>query len=327
MSAVGQQHGHVRNALAAVRDTVTGASVVDMRLAALRRFAIGITLVTVIGHAYLGFEMAYAHPFVALATGYALDLGLEWIGARLNGRSPAFAGNGIVGVVNFLLPAHITSLACAMLIYSNETYWPLVFCVAAAVGSKYIFRVSVGDGRTRHFLNPSNAGIAATLTVFPWIGVAPPYQFTNNVGGAWDWILPALLIAIGVRLNWRFTKKLPLLSGWLLGFVLQAVVRGLSPEFSLLHALSPLTGVAFWLFTFYMITDPGTTPFRPRNQFVFGFLVAIVYAIISVGDVVYQIFYALLIVCIGRAVCIWLSNHSGSRQAVARMTASAKSAR
>ena len=40
----------------------------DLRLAALRRFATAITVLNVAGYTLLGFEPAYAHPVVALAT-------------------------------------------------------------------------------------------------------------------------------------------------------------------------------------------------------------------------------------------------------------------
>jgi hypothetical protein len=67
--------------------------------------------------------------------------------------------------------------------------------------------------------------IAVTLLLFPWVGIAPPYHFTENVIGFWDWALPALIIISGSYLNIRFTRKLPLILGWLGGFFVQAVIR------------------------------------------------------------------------------------------------------
>ena len=37
-----------------------------------------------------------------------------------------------------------------------------------------------------------------------------------------------------------------------------------------------MTGMAFLLFTFYMVTDPATTPRAPLPQFAFGVAVAAV---------------------------------------------------
>ena len=48
-----------------------------------------------------------------------------------------------------------------------------------------MFRAPVGEGKTQHIFNPSNLGIVATLLLFPSIGVAPPYHFTENLTGIW----------------------------------------------------------------------------------------------------------------------------------------------
>jgi hypothetical protein len=258
--------------------------------------------------------MAYAIPVVALVTAYTLELGLEWLDAALHRRPPLFVGGGIGRLIDFLLPAHITALACAMLLFSNETLTPIVFAVAVGVCFKSIFRAPLGNGKSSHFFNPSNTGIALTLIAFPWVGVAPPYQFTENVSGVWDWIVPGVIICTGTLLNWRLTKKLPLILGWVGGFLAQAVFRGLFMEFNVLHAISPMTGMAFMLFTFYMITDPGTTPFRPRNQFAFGLSVALVYSVLDVVNLVYQIFFALLVVCVARGILLHAAAAYAARQ-------------
>jgi hypothetical protein len=277
----------------------------DKRLTALRRFAFSITVLTVVGHAFLGFEMAYLQPLVAMATAYLLELGMELVAAAQAGRRPAFTGGGLRRLVDFLLPAHITALACAMLLYSHASISPVVFAVSIGVLSKSVFRAPVAPGRTMHFLNPSNLGIAVTLIAFPWVGVAPPYQFTEYLHGVWDWSLPVVILVTGSLLNGKLTGKLPLVIAWVAGFVLQALARAMVLHVNLMHALSPMTGVAFTLFTFYMITDPATTPVRRRNQVCFGLAVAFTYGLFDVLRIVYQLFFALVVVCVGRGLVLW----------------------
>ena len=197
----------------------------DLRLAALRRFAIAISVLTCLGHAVLGFEQSYAHVGVALATAYGVELLLEAIDAWACRRAPAFRG-GLGRLVSFLLPAPITALA------------------ATGVASKSVLRARIG-GAVRHFMNPSNAGIATTLLVFPWVGVAMPYQFTENLHGSPDWLLPLVFVGVGSFLNARFTRRIPLIAAWLGGFVLQAAVRGALVGVRFVPALAPMTGVAF----------------------------------------------------------------------------------
>ena len=110
------------------------------------------------------------------------------------------------------------------------------------------------NGSRRHFFNPSNLGITATLLAFPWVGIAQPYMFTENLSGGWDWFLPALIVCTGSFLNTVFTKRIPLILTWAGAFVLQAAVRHFLFGNLFLPSLNPMTGVAFLLFTFYMVT-------------------------------------------------------------------------
>jgi Na+-translocating ferredoxin:NAD+ oxidoreductase RnfD subunit len=276
------------------------------RLHALRRFAVAITVLNLLGHTWFGFEQSWSQPLVALATAYALEIFLDRVQSWAQGTAVQFEG-GWRDRVDFLLPAHITGLAVAMLLYANERHGPIVFAAASAIASKAVFRVRVGGG-TRHFLNPSNAGIALTLLLFPSVGIAQPYQFTENLEGLGDWLLPGLIVLSGTFLNTRFTGRMPVILGWVGGFVLQAWVRHLAFGATLSAALLPLTGMAFLLFTFYMISDPGTTPGDPRAQVAFGAAVAAAYAALVSAHVVFGQFFGLLTVCFLRGLGLWCIN-------------------
>ena len=266
------------------------------RLGGLRRFAIAITVLNILGHAFFGFEQSWAQPLVALASAYSVELLLEFIDARCNRRALRFTGGGARRFVEFLLSAHITGLACAMLLYANDRLGPVVFAAVVAICSKAVLRAPAGNG-TRHFLNPSNFGITVTLLVFSWVSVAPPYQFTENMTGAGDWILPGIIVCTGTFLNARFTHRLPLIAAWLSGFVAQAALRSLFLDAPFGASLVPMTGVAFILYTFYMVTDPATTPRGRRDQITFGLSVAAVYGLLMMTHVVFGLFFALTIVC------------------------------
>ncbi len=270
------------------------------RLSGLRRFALAITVLNVLGHTVLGFEQSWAHPVVALLTAYFVELILEWVESRLTRRRPRFLASP-VEFVDFLLSAHISGLAVSMLLYPNERLMPVVFASAAAIGSKAIFRVMIGN-RMAHFFNPSNFGISLTLLLFPWVGIAPPYQFTENLHGWADWIIPVVILFSGSFLNWKFTQKLPLIAAWVGGFLVQAALRSAFFGTPFAAALMPMTGVAFVLYTFYMVTDPATTPSRPLHQVMFGAAVAAVYGMLMVLHVVFGLFFALSIVCLLRGL-------------------------
>ena len=281
---------------------------VDKRISALRRFAVSITAFTVLGAFFLHFEESWAQPVVALVCCYAFELLLETLEAYGTGRSPRYRG-GLRAFVDFLLPAHITGLSIALLLYPNARLGPIVFACAVAQGSKVLLRAPIA-GRWRHFLNPSNAGIAATLLLFPWVGISPPYQFTEGVTGIWGagvlgWALPVAVLVSGTAINVMLTGKWPLIIGWLGGFVLQAVLRAVAFGTPLAAPLLPLTGLVFVLFTNYMITDPGTTPVSRRNQVAFGAATALVYGLLVSMHVVFGLFFALVIVCALRGLALY----------------------
>jgi len=286
------------------------------RLGGLRRFAVAITVLNILGHTFFGFEQSYAYPVVAIVSAYSAELLLEFIDARCNRRALRFLGGGPSKFIDFLLSAHITGLACAMLLYANERLGPVVFASVVAICSKAVLRVPAGSG-TRHFFNPSNFGITMTLLVFSWVSIAPPYQFTENMTGVGDWILPAVIVCTGTFLNARFTHRLPLIAAWLGGFVAQAAARSLLFDISFGAALIPMTGVAFILYTFYMVTDPATTPAARRDQITFGLSVAAVYGLLMAIHVVFGLFFALTIVCAVRGLCAYAVRWVRGREPVA----------
>jgi enediyne biosynthesis protein E5 len=278
----------------------TAYSTTSRRIRALRRFALAITILTLLGHTVLGFEQSYAQPVFSLLATYSVELLLESIGAAVQRKRPAFLANGFVGFVNFLLPAHITGLAIGMLLYASDRILPFVFAATIAICSKAVFRVPTDQG-ARHFLNPSNFGITITLLLFHSVGIAPPYMFTEGLTPTFSVLLPLLIITIGSLLNAKLTLRMPLILAWLSGFVIQALVRGMmgASVFSILNAM---TGVAFVLFTFYMLTDPATTPSKPHRQILFGFGVSFAYGLLVIFHIVFGLFFALSLVCVLRGV-------------------------
>jgi hypothetical protein len=271
---------------------------------ALRNFAISMTVFNIVGYTALGFEQAWTWPLIALATGYTAEVVLETIGSRAENRPPRFLGGGVRGVVEFLYPAHITSLAVNLLIYVNDRVWVMMFGVLVAISGKWLLRAPV-RGRLRHYMNPSNFGIAAVLILFPWASVVPPYHFTENVSGIVDWVIPAVIITFGTMLNAKLTGRMWLIVAWLTVFALQSIIRGLILDTSIPAALGTMTGVAFVLFTNYMITDPGTSPSKPLSQVAFGGGVAVVYGFLTGAGIVYGLFFATATVCAIRGGFLW----------------------
>jgi hypothetical protein len=257
------------------------------RYFALWYFATLLIIWNLAGHLFLGFEQSHIQPFVGLATAIGLQFLLEWIDARASDRTPRYAGSW-GNAVNFLPPAIIPGLAVTMLLYPND-------------------RLMVGDGKTQHVFNPSNLGIVATLLLFPSIGVAPPYHFTENLTGMWHWALPGFVLVTGLIVHGVFTGRLILVLTWLLAFIIQGQLRAWYFGTSWIVPLTPMTSAAFMVFTLYMIPDPATTPVKPLRQALFAIAIAAVYGTLLVQHVVYGLFISLVVVCGLRGVDLYAS--------------------
>ncbi|WP_205859525.1 enediyne biosynthesis protein UnbU [Phycicoccus flavus] len=278
----------------------------DPRYIALRNFALSISVFNVLGYWLLGFEQPYLWPVLAVLTAYVTELSFEALSAWATERPARFRGRGARGVYEFLLPAHITAVAVNMLLFANNQIWPVLLGVVAGVTAKHVLQAPIA-GRMRHYMNPSNFGISVSLLLFgSWVSVAPPYQFSESVNSLFGIAICLVIATAGTTLNAALTRKIPLIAGWLGGFVIQAVVRHWLMDVSLTSALSVMTGIAFVLFTNYMISDPGTTPFPARAQFVFGASVAVVYGLLIAVNVVYTLFFAVTVVCLLRGLGWWV---------------------
>jgi hypothetical protein len=200
-----------------------------------------------------------------------------------------------------------------MLLYAGERFWVVAFATSLAIASKAVLQAPVftaaargspGRWTQRHFMNPSNFGIGVTLLLFPSVGIAPPYQFTENLGVFFHWALPLLIIVSGSLINTKFTGRVPLIAAWAVGFALQALIRAWWFGTPVAAGLLPMTGLAFVLFSFYMITDPATTPIGRAPQILFGASTAFVYGLLMLLHIVFGLFFSLVIVATTRGV--WL---------------------
>jgi hypothetical protein len=278
----------------------------DPRYLALRNFAISMSIFNIIGYILLGFEQPWLWPFLALAVGYSTEAVMEVIQAWFEKRKPRFIGVSMREKALFFFPPHISSLAVNILLYANDRFLPVAFGIIIAITGKYILQAPI-NGKMRHYMNPSNLGITATLVLFgSWVSISPPYMFTEHVPDIFKLGIPFIIVTAGTMLNAKLTQRTMLIVGFVGAFVIQALVRWWLYDVAVYSALAVVTGVAFVLFTNYMITDPGTSPSKPRAQFIFGASVGVVYGVLMAFNVVYTLFFSVVIVCGLRGAGWWV---------------------
>jgi hypothetical protein len=211
------------------------------------------------------------------------------------------------------LSAFITGTSLALLLNYSHNSFVLFLPVFLAIGSKYVLTF---EGR--HVFNPSMFGVAVSLLIGgDLIGTAPAYQWGGMYFGTVA--MSAFLVAAALFLFIFRVGRTPLVVSFLLFYTLQILLRAylmrwyLPPE-SLI--LGTLTSAPFFLFVFYMITDPKTSPGGARAQVALAFALTVVDLFFHTRGSVYTFFYAALVVSAARFVYLH------ARRMVARLLGS-----
>ena len=216
-------------------------------------FVMILAVYTTLGVTVLGFNRTPGQILLTVAAACGLDMSLHYL----------FRGRRLL----FPLSAMISGLGLAILMnYAHGLWLPLV-PVFFAIGSKYAITC-----KGRHVFNPTLFAVVACL----WLGEgmfssAPAYQWGGSLAIA-GFVVTAALALFVFRIG-RHALILSFLGLYFLQLALRAFLtrHHVPPETLFLGAL---TSAAFYLFTFFMITDPRTSPESTRGQIAMsGFIV------------------------------------------------------
>jgi Na+-transporting NADH:ubiquinone oxidoreductase subunit NqrB len=214
-----------------------------------RLYQIGtLAALLVYGMGWLDFDITPAR--VALILGSALCA--QRICDRLSGSAASFSSTA--------RSALISGLSLCLLLRSNA---PGLACLAAviAIAGKFLIRV-----RGKHVFNPTNAGIIAMLLLTKQVWVSPG-----------QWGTPAffafLMACAGSLVVTRATRS-DVTIAFIACYAALVVGRSLYLGEPLTIPLHRLESGAFLLFSFFMISDPKTTPDSRTARILFAALVA-----------------------------------------------------
>jgi len=218
-------------------------------------FAALLTVYAILGCTVLGFNRIPGQILLTIAVGCPLDMLLHWLFFRREWIVP--------------LSAYISSISIALLLnYSHNHYLlflPVFFCVA----SKYIFTF-----HGQHVFNPSLFGVVAALLLGGGLfSSAPAYQWGGNIAMA------AFLVTAALALFVFKVGRTPLILSFLVFYALATLLRAYLIRWHVpaeVLILGALTSPRFYLFTFYMMTDPKTSPSGTRAQVLRALVVVIV---------------------------------------------------
>lgn len=224
---------------------------------------------TLLGKLILGFTVSWLQIVTAILAVCLLDLALTYWRAGI-----------------LLVPASglISGLSLGLLLRSPH-WWP--FLVAGAFTALGKQGIQLGG---RHVFNPSNFGLVVTLAL--------PWAQARLTPGQWgkSWVLLFLLLNLGFFIAYK-VRRFHLVAAFVGSVAVFGLIRSLLGTTSLATLSVTLLSGSFILFTFFMITDPQTSPGTVRGRLCYGVAVAAVDALLRVMGVPYSLFLALLIVC------------------------------
>lgn len=187
----------------------------------------------------------------------------------------------------FPISAVTSSLGlCILVNYGHSLLFPIV-PIFFAISSKFFFNF-----KGRHTYNPAMMGVAMSLLLASdFISSSPAYQW-NGLGSMAIVIVMSALLFFMPKIN----------RGWLVGsflivFTLQILLRSILIKhylpFNTLF-FGTITSPSFFLFTFFMITDPMTSPSDKNQQIIVGVSLALLDLIFHLFSSYHTFFYAAL---------------------------------
>lgn len=262
-------------------------------------FLLGAYLV--LGITVLGFSRTPLQLAAALLSGMAIDFLLCGL---IHGRSA------------FPLSALITCLSLSIIMNFSAGLHFLILPVFAGIASKYIFTF-----QGKHFYNPSLFGIVFALVFGDgWISIAPAYQWTGSAETAW--LMSITIVTAGVMIFAYPGSRRVLALSFLGFFALQLLIRSYIIRFHLPPEalfIGTITSPSFFLFVFFMITDPATSPPGKRMQVITGLALALLDLAWHLKFSLFTFFYAAFtwatlrfLFLHGRELFARLPNSSGS---------------
>jgi enediyne biosynthesis protein E5 len=158
--------------------------------------------------------------------------------------------------------ALISGLSLCLLLRTDQPLLVVPLAALVTIGSKFRVRV-----RGKHVFNPTNIGLASMLLVTDGVWLSP---------GQWGNVafFALLMACLGGLVAHRALRSDVALS-FIASYATLLVARSLYLGEPMAIPLHRLQGGALLLFTFFMISDPKTTPDARGARVLFGALVAL----------------------------------------------------
>jgi enediyne biosynthesis protein E4 len=263
-------------------------------------FALLLGAYVVCGLAFFGFGRTPWQVALTIATAVLADFMLDRIFRKRGG----FPWSGL-----------ITGCGLSLLLDYGSNPWLPMLPPLLAIGSKHLFTI-----KGRHVYNPALFGLVSGMLLGGgMVSPAPAYQW----GGTW--MVAFFLVGLALVIFIPKIGRSWLVGSFLFFYLLQTALRAwvmrhhVPPEAIWLGTLS---APSFFLFTFYMLTDPATSPAKRGAQIGVAAAITVVDLAFHFRQSYYTLFYAAFTVQTARFAWAWLQDRQfPSWKSVATRTA------
>jgi len=186
----------------------------------------------------------------------------------------------------FSLSGLLSSMGVCFLLFS-PLIWPFSIAAIFTIASKHLIRY-----KGNHIFNPNNFGVVVSLFFLSAVVSTTSGRWPNAPGFA------MLFIFLGLIATYK-VKRIDMALSFIFWFSVFTFVRyKISGSSNMMFFYLPMTGPVFYLFSFFHITDPITSPSTRKERLLFAFILAVIDGILRYNQVLYSPFYALFIATI-----------------------------
>ena len=203
----------------------------------------------------------------------------EWILSRINTGADRAEKRFRISA------AYISSTALFLLVEVDSN-----LAISALCASSILLKRFVVDDRGHHFFNP------ASLAIILSIGIAPNFYLFDptRIPVRQDFFLLVILMgSISTIMARRWRLSLSYLLSFIIGsLILSLIIDPASASFRMYRVIGPMN----LIFCFHMISDPVTSPHRPRDQILVGISLGMIDLILRELRIYHSTLVAMLLI-------------------------------
>jgi len=230
-------------------------------------FACFLGTYVLLGHFVLSFNRSPQQMVAAIATCTFLDVLYTWVLTRK---------------LLFPLSALISAFGLIILFSAPGATWLMILVSWICITAKNLI-----TWRGHHIYNPTNFALVVMILISGGqASISPSYQWGGNF-----WIT-VLVLSLGLVMMWRVNKLPAVLPFWAV-YTFGAFVRSQLGNLPFDIAMwATVSSGEFMLYSFFMITDPKTSPSSTKGMVLYGVCIGLAEMCFELNNAVFSFFYA-----------------------------------